>query len=68
MGMDRVEFRHGVGDGTILRIHCQKAWKGTTSVTYKVVVVDVKNSPEKSIFETSVTFVSLNDAGVKTAI
>lgn len=68
IGMDKVEFRHGVGDGTILRIHCEKALKGNTSVTYRVAVTDVKNSPDVSIFETSVTFVSLNDAGEKKAI
>ncbi|MDP4624012.1 MAG: acyl-CoA thioesterase [Akkermansiaceae bacterium] len=68
IGMDKVEFRHGVGDGTILRIHCEKAWKGKTSVTYKVSVTDVKHSPDLSIFETSVTFVSVNDRGQKAEI
>ena len=66
--MDKVEFRQGVGDGTILRIQCHKAWKGTTSVTYKVTVTDEKNAPGRSVFETSVTFVSVNDAGEKKAI
>jgi hypothetical protein len=33
--MDKVEFRHGVGDGTILRIACERTKKGNTSVTYR---------------------------------
>ena len=68
IGMDRIEFRHGVSDGTILRIHCEQVRKGKTSVTYKVAVTDVKNAPEIPIFQTSVTFVSVNDRGEKKAI
>ena len=33
IAMDKVEFRHGVGDGTILRIACEMTRKGSTSVT-----------------------------------
>ncbi|MEP2776557.1 MAG: hotdog domain-containing protein [Luteolibacter sp.] len=68
IGMDKVEFRHGVGDGTILCIRCERAKKGRTSVTYRVAVTDVRNAPGISIFETSVSFVSVNDSGEKAAI
>ncbi len=68
IGMDKVEFRQGVGDGTILRIRCTRTRKGRTSVTYQVAVTDVKNSPENSIFETAVTFVSVNDKREKRGI
>lgn len=68
VGMDKIEFRHGVGDGTILRIACELSRKGTTSVTYSVRVSDVRNSPQTSVFQTNVSFVSVNDRGEKRAI
>ncbi len=68
IAMEKVEFRHGVGDGTILRIACEMTRKGNTSVTYRVRVSDVKNAPEIPVFQTHVTFVSLNDCGEKRAI
>lgn len=68
IAMDKVEFRHGVGDGTILRIACEMTRLGKTSVTYQVHVSDAKNAPEISVFQTQVTFVSVNDRGEKRAI
>jgi len=68
IAMDKIEFRHGVGDGTILRINCERTKKGRTSVTYEVLVTDVKNAPQVAIFQTNVTFVSVNDQGAKTEI
>jgi acyl-CoA hydrolase len=66
--MDKVEFRHGVGDGTILRISCEMTRKGNTSVTYQVSVSDAKNAPDLPVFQSNVTFVSVNDRGEKRAI
>jgi acyl-CoA hydrolase len=54
IAMDKVEFRRGVGDGT--------------SVTYEVSVIGAKSSPEALIFQTKVTFVSVNEKGVKQEI
>ena len=68
IAMDKVEFRHGVSDGTILRIACEMTRLGKTSVTYQVHVSDAKNAPEISVFQTHVTFVSVNDRGEKRAI
>ncbi len=68
IGMDKVEFRHGVCDGTILRIRCERAHTGRTSVTYAVDVTDVRNSPDRAIFTTRVSFVSINDKGEKRPI
>jgi acyl-CoA hydrolase len=68
IAMDKIEFRHGVDDGTILRINCERTKKGRTSVTYEVLVTDVKNAPQVAIFQTNVTFVSVNDQGAKTEI
>lgn len=68
IAMDKVEFCHGVGDGTILRIACERTKKGNTSVTYQVRVFDAKNAPHVPVFQTHVTFVSVNDRGEKRAI
>lgn len=68
IGMDKVEFRHGVRDGTILKIHCSKARTGKTSVTYKVHVNDEKNRSAPPIFTTHITFVSVDDTGAKRSI
>ena len=68
IAMDKVEFRHGVGDGTILRIACEMTRLGKTSVTYQVRVFDAKNAPTVPVFQTNVTFVSVNDYGEKRAI
>lgn len=68
IAMDNVEFRHGVGDGTILRIACEMTRLGKTSVTYQVRVFDAKNAPLIPVFKTNVTFVSVNDRGEKRAI
>ncbi|MFD2255374.1 acyl-CoA thioesterase [Luteolibacter algae] len=68
IGMDKVEFRHGVRDGTILCINCSQTRKGKTSVTYHVEVSDGRNFPAPPIFSTNVSFVSVNDSGEKRAI
>jgi len=68
LAMDKVEFRHGVGDGSILAIRCEQAKKGRTSVTYRVEVSDGKAPDSPPIFTTNVTFVSVNDKGEKREI
>ncbi|HEY8960944.1 MAG TPA: acyl-CoA thioesterase [Luteolibacter sp.] len=64
VGMDRIEFRHSVRQGTILAIRCDKERVGTTSVTYSVEVFDRGNSHE-AIFATRITFVNVDAAGRK---
>ena len=68
IAMDKVEFRHGVRDGTILGIRCTQSQKGTTSVSYQVEVTDQKSTHPRPIFSTQVTFVSVNDKGEKREI
>jgi len=68
IGMDKVEFRKSVGDGTILKIDCSLARKGKTSVTYQVEVSDARQAPAAPVFQTKVTFVSVNDRGEKREI
>lgn len=68
IGMDKVEFRQGVREGTILRISSKQTKKGKTSVTYQVSVTDEKSPSLPAVFSTHVTFVSVNDEGAKRAI
>lgn len=65
--MDTVTFHHSVREGTILRIQCEKQQEGTTSVRYAVTVTNQKAGPDP-IFSTTVTFVSVDDAGTKRPI
>ena len=65
VGMDKVEFHHAVREGTILSIRCEREREGTTSVGYRVEVVDRRNPDAPPIFETRVSYVSVDDAGRK---
>lgn len=67
VGMDRVEFRHSVRQGTILAIQCTRLRQGSTSVTYSVEVRDSKAN-SNPIFSTNVSFVSVDEAGRKKKI
>lgn len=64
VGMDKVEFHHGVGEGAILRIRSERIREGTTSVTYSVNVRDGRLG-SVSIFSTNVTFVRVDEVGKK---
>jgi acyl-CoA hydrolase len=64
VGMDRVEFRHSVREGTILAIRCARVRAGTTSVGYEVRVFD-QNAAGEPIFSTLVTFVNVDEHGRK---
>jgi uncharacterized protein (TIGR00369 family) len=67
VAMETVEFHHSVRQGTILRITCERHREGRTSVTYAVEVIDEQAGP-LPIFTTKVTFVSVDDAGIKRPI
>jgi uncharacterized protein (TIGR00369 family) len=67
VAMDTVEFHHSVREGTILRIICEREREGNTSVSYAVKVIDEKAALHP-IFSTCVTFVSVDDAGIKRPI
>jgi acyl-CoA hydrolase len=68
IAMDKVEFRQGVTDGTILKIVCTLVRKGKTSVSYQVEVSDAKQASSSPVFQTKVSFVSVNDRGEKREI
>lgn len=68
VGMDKVEFRHGVEEGVILEIDCKKQKQGHTSVSYQVEVCRGGDDENRTIFSTCVTFVNLDQSGEKLAI
>ncbi|HEX8980482.1 MAG TPA: acyl-CoA thioesterase [Parasulfuritortus sp.] len=70
VAMDRVEFKKGVGQGAILRFVASRGEIGSSSVRYHVDVFcdDIEQGTEETVFSTTVTFVCLDDQGVKTAI
>ena len=68
IGMDTVEFRYSVRQGTILNIRCTKENEGTTSVSYRVEVFDRRNSIAPPIFSTGITYVRVDDSGRKRPI
>lgn len=68
VGMEKVEFHHGVEEGVILEIICEKVRQGKTSVTYGVEVVKGRKNDGEVIFSNRVTFVNVDDEGRKKAI
>ncbi|MFZ5799005.1 MAG: acyl-CoA thioesterase [Desulfobulbaceae bacterium] len=69
IGMDRVEFRRSVRQGTILKFLVEKTDEGTTSVQYLVHVYRCTNLEESNfIFSTRVTFVRVDEQGNKTPL
>jgi acyl-CoA hydrolase len=67
IGMDRVEFRKSIHQGSILRFHSQRQKAGRTSVRYDVNVYcdDLETGKEDKVFSTGITFVCLNHQGEK---
>jgi acyl-CoA hydrolase len=67
VGMDRVEFRKSVRQGSLLRFQVDRKKAGKTSVRYTVNVFreDLVSGESTSIFSTSVTFVCLDEHGEK---
>lgn len=70
VSMDKVEFRRGVRQGTVLRFAAAESDRGTTSVEYAVQVFadDLETGAEEPIFSTHIRFVCLDSLGVKTAL
>ena len=67
IGMDRVEFKKSVRQGDILRFDVQLAKKGRSAVTYSVKVYkkEVTTGIEEIVFQTNITFVSVDEKGIK---
>ena len=69
IGMDKVEFRKSVRQGTILRFKSSKSRVGNTSVTFLVEVFrDAENGEKELVFSTSVTMVRVDENGSKKTI
>lgn len=69
IGMDKVEFRKSVRQGTILIILVEQINRGRTSLQYSVHVYRGDTSEyDNLIFSTSVTFVRIDEEGRKTPL
>ncbi|UCD34541.1 MAG: acyl-CoA thioesterase [Nitrospiraceae bacterium] len=70
IGMDRVEFRKSVKEGTILTFIAEKTREGTTSVQYHVNVFrgNMREKQNEIIFSTRVTLVNVDREGRKTPL
>ena len=67
IGMDRVEFKKGVTGGSILRFEIVRQRVGHTSVTYEAMVSrrELHQREDEPIFSTDITFVRVDENGVK---
>ena len=68
VGLDKVEFRHSVREGTILSIQSELVKEGATSVTYGVTVRRGRCDTGEVLFSTHVTFVNVDASGGKIPI
>jgi acyl-CoA hydrolase len=69
IGMDKVEFKKSVRQGTILKFFVKLNLQGKTSVQYRVNVYRGNNEIEEElIFSTNLTFVRVDQNGDKTLI
>lgn len=69
LGMDKVEFKKSVREGSILKFISEKTKTGTTSVQYLVQVYRGNNRATSDlIFSTCVTFVRIDRDGKKTPL
>ena len=70
IGLDNVVFKHAVHHGEILRFSIDEKKRGTTSVAYAVEVFGEKGAgnSDKILFQTSITFVNVNESGAKAPI
>ena len=67
IGLDKVEFKKSVRQGSILRFLVERIKKGNSSVKYKITVFCDRGGEVKQdlIFSTNVTFVSVDKQGGK---
>ena len=67
IGLDRVEFRKSIKEGTILKFVAEKAKSGNTSVQYFISVFRGRSKADKNelLFSTHVSFVRVDEKGKK---
>ena len=70
IAMDNVEFRNRVEQGEILRFRVEPIHRGNSSVRYQIQVFGTENfaRPDLVLFETSITFVNIDESGQKQPI
>jgi acyl-CoA hydrolase len=70
VAMADVEFRKRILVGEVLRFHVERLRKGRSSVNYRIRSYGMIKSddPATVMFETTMTFVSVDEAGVAEAI
>ena len=70
VGMSEVTFRKSVNLRAVLRFDAQRKRVGKTSVTYHVDVYrrDIDTAGEEHVFHTDITFVRVDERGVKMAL
>lgn len=68
VAMREVCFRHSVREGTILTIESTLLRRGNSSVTYVVQVRDTRSPLDEILFVTDITFVNVDEQGVKQMI
>lgn len=67
IGMDKVEFKKSIKEGSVLKFDINRSRIGTTSVQYSVQAFcdDIESGNTEEAFSTHITFVSLDDEGKK---
>ena len=68
VALDNVEFKHRIECGEIICFNVSLERQGNTSLTYHIAVTGKRSSASPLLFETRVTFVSVDDQGKKQAI
>ncbi len=70
VGMDKIEFRKSIRQGTILCFETTQGKLGRTSVEYVVNVTreEISNGQKELVFTTRITFVSVDGEGRKREI
>ena len=69
IALNNVEFKHPIKCGQILRFAVSRARLGISSVEYLVQVFDdAADNPGQILFETSITFVNVDESGGKKPI
>lgn len=70
IGLDRVEFRKNIRNGTILKFIIERGRVGKTSVQYGILVFrgNGDECDNELLFSTNVTFVNVSSLGQKVAL
>lgn len=70
IGLDKVVFRKSIRMGSVLKFDTSMTRLGKTSVTYfvKVYSDSIESGEEELVFETNITFVSIDEEGKKRPI